>query len=36
MILLAKDIEEQEESYFKVIDIKVKRNAYGSQLNSFL
>ncbi|NFF63558.1 pyridoxal 5'-phosphate synthase glutaminase subunit PdxT [Clostridium sporogenes] len=35
MILLAKDIEEQEESYFKVIDIKVKRNAYGSQLNSF-
>ncbi|EPY2307660.1 pyridoxal 5'-phosphate synthase glutaminase subunit PdxT [Clostridium sporogenes] len=35
MILLAKDIEGQEESYFKVIDIKVKRNAYGSQLNSF-
>ncbi|WP_167336340.1 pyridoxal 5'-phosphate synthase glutaminase subunit PdxT [Clostridium sporogenes] len=35
MILLAKDIEGQEESYFKAIDIKVKRNAYGSQLNSF-
>ncbi|WP_434303399.1 pyridoxal 5'-phosphate synthase glutaminase subunit PdxT [Clostridium botulinum] len=35
MILLAKDIEGQEESYFRVIDIKVKRNAYGSQLNSF-
>ncbi|ENJ9652729.1 TPA: pyridoxal 5'-phosphate synthase glutaminase subunit PdxT [Clostridium botulinum] len=35
MILLAKDIQGQEESYFKVIDIKVKRNAYGSQLNSF-
>ncbi|WP_193333258.1 pyridoxal 5'-phosphate synthase glutaminase subunit PdxT [Clostridium botulinum] len=35
MILLAKDIQGQEESYFKVIDIEVKRNAYGSQLNSF-
>lgn len=35
MILLAKDIQGQEESYFKAIDIKVKRNAYGSQLNSF-
>lgn len=35
MILLAKDIQGQEEPYFKVIDIKVKRNAYGSQLNSF-
>ncbi|WP_341478096.1 pyridoxal 5'-phosphate synthase glutaminase subunit PdxT [Clostridium sporogenes] len=35
MILLAKDIEGQEEAYFKAIDIKVKRNAYGSQLNSF-
>ncbi|AVQ44484.1 pyridoxal 5'-phosphate synthase glutaminase subunit PdxT [Clostridium botulinum] len=35
MILLAKDIQGQKESYFKVIDIKVKRNAYGSQLNSF-
>lgn len=35
MILLAKDIEGQEEKYLKTIDIKVKRNAYGSQLNSF-
>ena len=35
MILLAKDIQGQKESYYKVIDIKVKRNAYGSQLNSF-
>ena len=35
MILLAKDIQGQKESYFKVIDRKGKRNAYGSQLNSF-
>ena len=35
MILLAKYIEGEPEGYLKVMDIKVKRNAYGSQINSF-
>lgn len=35
MILLAKYIEGSSEEYLKVMDIKVKRNAYGSQINSF-
>ena len=35
MILLASDIAEQEESYFKTIPMTVKRNAYGRQLGSF-
>jgi 5'-phosphate synthase pdxT subunit len=35
MILLAKYIEESSEEYLKVMDIKVKRNAYGSQIHSF-
>ena len=35
MILLANEIENQQVSYLGVIDIKVKRNAYGSQLDSF-
>ena len=35
MILLAKNIAEQEKSYFTAIDIAVKRNAYGRQLGSF-
>ncbi|MCY6355635.1 pyridoxal 5'-phosphate synthase glutaminase subunit PdxT [Clostridium sp. ZS2-4] len=36
MILLAKNIGEQEEAHLKVMDIHVKRNAYGSQLDSFI
>jgi len=35
MILLAKYIEGPTDGYLKVMDIKVKRNAYGSQINSF-
>ncbi|MBZ9634952.1 pyridoxal 5'-phosphate synthase glutaminase subunit PdxT [Clostridium sp. FP1] len=35
MILLAKHIEESSSGHLKVMDIKVKRNAYGSQLASF-
>lgn len=34
MILLAKEIED-EQAHLAVMDIKVKRNAYGSQLDSF-
>ncbi|WMJ79879.1 pyridoxal 5'-phosphate synthase glutaminase subunit PdxT [Clostridium sp. MB40-C1] len=36
MILLAKSIDGQEEVHLNVMDIKVKRNAYGSQLDSFV
>lgn len=36
MILLAKKIINQDEVYLSVIDIKVRRNAYGSQLDSFV
>ncbi|HEY8803588.1 MAG TPA: pyridoxal 5'-phosphate synthase glutaminase subunit PdxT [Clostridium sp.] len=35
MILLAKYIEGSDHEHLKVMDIKVKRNAYGSQINSF-
>lgn len=35
MILLAKYIEESSQGHLKVMDIKVKRNAYGSQVDSF-
>ena len=35
MILLASDIAEQDETYFKTIPMTVKRNAYGRQLGSF-
>lgn len=35
MILLAKNISNQAETYFATMDITVKRNAYGSQLDSF-
>ncbi|MBU3114181.1 pyridoxal 5'-phosphate synthase glutaminase subunit PdxT [Clostridium lacusfryxellense] len=35
MILLAKYIEGEPDGYLKVMDIKVKRNAYGSQIDSF-
>lgn len=36
MILLAKDIVGQQDKYLQVMDIKVRRNAYGSQLDSFI
>ena len=35
LILLAKYIEECPSGHLKVMDIKVKRNAYGSQMHSF-
>lgn len=35
MIILAKYIEGSSVEHLKVMDIKVKRNAYGSQINSF-
>ena len=35
LILLAKDIKDQEETYFGTIPMCVKRNAYGRQLGSF-
>ncbi|MFZ5974822.1 MAG: pyridoxal 5'-phosphate synthase glutaminase subunit PdxT [Bacillota bacterium] len=35
MILLAKQIEGQETCHLGVMDIAVRRNGYGSQLNSF-
>ncbi len=36
MILLAKNIENDEARYLQTMDITVMRNAYGSQINSFL
>lgn len=35
LILLAKEIENDPTTHLALMDIKVKRNAYGSQLNSF-
>jgi pyridoxal 5'-phosphate synthase pdxT subunit len=35
MILLAREIEGQDEPHLGVMDISVQRNAYGSQLESF-
>ena len=35
LILLAKEIENDNRSYLGVMDIKVRRNAYGRQLGSF-
>jgi 5'-phosphate synthase pdxT subunit len=35
MILLARELSNSKVSYFKAIDIVVKRNAYGRQLGSF-
>ncbi|MCE5201596.1 MAG: pyridoxal 5'-phosphate synthase glutaminase subunit PdxT [Synergistaceae bacterium] len=35
MILLAKEIENDSRQHFAVMDITVKRNAYGRQLGSF-
>ncbi|QGU96202.1 pyridoxal 5'-phosphate synthase glutaminase subunit PdxT [Clostridium bovifaecis] len=36
MILLAKNIEGNEEAHLGVMDITVRRNAYGGQLHSFM
>ncbi|PRR86089.1 Glutamine amidotransferase subunit PdxT [Clostridium luticellarii] len=36
MILLAGNIENNVENYMQVMDITVRRNAYGSQIDSFL
>ncbi|WFD10581.1 pyridoxal 5'-phosphate synthase glutaminase subunit PdxT [Tepidibacter hydrothermalis] len=36
MILLAKELDGDEDAHLKVMDIKVRRNAYGSQLDSFI
>ncbi|WP_253199780.1 pyridoxal 5'-phosphate synthase glutaminase subunit PdxT [Clostridium gasigenes] len=36
MILLAKEIENETISHLNLMDIKVKRNAYGNQLDSFI
>ena len=35
MILLAKEIENEDKAHLAVMDIKVRRNAYGSQVDSF-
>ena len=35
MILLAKQIEQQEQTYFGMMPITVRRNAFGRQLGSF-
>lgn len=35
MILLASNIENQQETYLNLMDIKVRRNAFGSQIDSF-
>jgi len=35
IILLAKELENDTNTYLPVMDIKVRRNAYGSQINSF-
>lgn len=36
MILLAKEIENDDRRHFAVMDITVRRNAYGRQLGSFM
>jgi len=36
MILLAKELDGNENAHLKVMDIKVRRNAYGTQLDSFV
>ncbi|OOM69952.1 glutamine amidotransferase subunit PdxT [Clostridium puniceum] len=35
MILLANEIEAQEEKYLEAMDIKVERNGFGTQIDSF-
>ena len=36
LILLAKEIDQQNSHYFQSFNVKVKRNAYGRQLGSFI
>jgi pyridoxal 5'-phosphate synthase pdxT subunit len=36
MILLAKELDDDKNAHLKVMDIKVRRNAYGTQLDSFI
>lgn len=36
MILLSKNIENDEDRHLQTMDITVKRNAYGSQIDSFI
>lgn len=36
MILLASELDGDEEAHLKAMDIKVRRNAYGRQLDSFV
>ncbi|MFZ5986316.1 MAG: pyridoxal 5'-phosphate synthase glutaminase subunit PdxT [Bacillota bacterium] len=36
MILMAREISGEEKSHLDLMDIKVRRNAYGSQLDSFI
>lgn len=36
LILLAAEVEGEKEDQLELLDIKVKRNAFGSQLNSFI
>ncbi|WP_099190088.1 pyridoxal 5'-phosphate synthase glutaminase subunit PdxT [Tepidibacter mesophilus] len=36
MILLAAQLDSDEDAHLKVMDIKVRRNAYGSQIDSFI
>jgi 5'-phosphate synthase pdxT subunit len=36
MILLAKELDGNEDAHLKVMDIKVRRNAYGTQQDSFV
>ena len=35
MIILAKNIEDNEKNYLNLMDITVKRNAFGTQIDSF-
>ena len=35
MILLANEIEDQESKHLQLMDIKVRRNAFGTQIDSF-
>ncbi|NRY60898.1 5'-phosphate synthase pdxT subunit [Clostridium beijerinckii] len=35
MILLASEIENEKSKYLKLIDVKVRRNAFGRQIDSF-
>ena len=35
MILLANEIDGQKEKYLETMDIKVERNAFGTQIDSF-